>query len=138
LEFSLEELMNALVQRMETMAMGIEDLRFRINVIGTALTDSEVLDEKIVKAAVSKQLQLMNYLESNSQELIKEETVEKTAKGIYNWFKCDLKAIKKELENYEKMMKQFAQETMAQEKGRIEIASSGLMPDLNKFNKKKM
>jgi hypothetical protein len=42
------------------------------------------------------------------------------------------------MEMYEKMMKQYAQETMAQEKGRIEIASSGSIPDLNKFNRKKM
>lgn len=129
---SLEELMNMLISRLEGLSASVEDLRFRINIIGSALTDQDVIKKEDIRAAVRKQLNIMKYL--GSADNVDFNTVEGLTESIMNWFDGDMSAIKAEYEQYKKIMEE-AEEKIKKEGQRIEIAGPGALGDLK--NKKR-
>ncbi len=133
LEISMEQVLNVLMSRMESINAGMEDLRFRMNVMGTALVDSGKLTEEDVKSAVRKQLNVMKYIDA--VERVDESSVEQLTTGIMNWFNCDMSAIKAELEMYEKMMKEATEKMQAQQSSKIEVPGSEIVTDFSRRNK---
>lgn len=131
MDMSLEEIMNILISRIEGLSASIEDLRFRVNIIGSALADSETINKEAVRVAVRKQLNIMKYL--GSADNVDFNTVEGLTESIMNWFNGDLSAIKAEYEAYEKLMEE-AQEKMKKETQRIEIAGAGSLGNLKGKN----
>ena len=132
MDMSLEELMNMLISRMEGLSASVEDLRFRINIVGSALADTEVIKKDDIRAAVRKQLNIMKYL--GSAETVDYNTVEGLTESIMNWFDGDMAAIKAEYEAYKQMMEE-AEEKIKKEGQRIEIAGPCSLGDLkNKQN----
>jgi len=131
MDMSLEEIMNILISRIEGLSASIEDLRFRVNIIGSALADSEAINKEAVRVAVRKQLNIMKYL--GSADNVDFNTVEGLTESIMNWFNGDMSAIKAEYEAYEKLMEE-AHEKMKNETQRIEIAGAGSLGDLKGKN----
>ena len=131
MEMSVEEILNILLSRIEALSAGIEDIRFKMNVIGTALVDSEEIKKEDIRQAVRKQLNVMKYL--GSTENVDAKTVEQLTESLMNWFNGDMSAIKSELDTYKKMVEE------AQKKGenqqRIQIADATSLGDLR--NRKK-
>jgi predicted phage tail protein len=127
MDMSLEELMNMLISRLEGLSASVEDLRFRINIIGSALTDQDVIKKEDIRAAVRKQLNIMKYL--GSADNVDFNTVEGLTESIMNWFDGDMSAIKAEYEQYKKIMEE-AEEKIKKEGQRIEIAGPGSLGDL--------
>jgi len=133
LEISMEQVLNVLMSRMESINAGMEDLRFRLNVLGTAMVDSGKLSAEDVKNAVRKQLNVMKYIDA--VEKVDEASVEQLSKGIMNWFSCDMGAIKAELEAYEKMMKEATEKMQTQQANKIEVPNSDLITDISGKNR---
>ena len=131
MEMSIEELMNMLVSRLEGLSASVEDLRFRINIIGSALVDQDVIKKDDIRAAVRKQLNIMKYL--GSADNVDYNTVEGLTESIMNWFDGDMSAIKAEYEQYKRLMEE-AEGKINKESQRIEIAGPGSLGDLK--NKK--
>ncbi|HPE41016.1 MAG TPA: hypothetical protein PLI77_08030 [Bacteroidales bacterium] len=131
MDMSLEEIMTILISRIEGLNASVEDLRFRMNIIGSALADSEAINKETVRVAVRKQLNIMKYL--GSAENVDYNTVEGLTESIMNWFNADMSAIKAEYEAYEKLMEE-TQEKMKKETQRIEIAGAGSLGDLKGKN----
>jgi len=131
MEMSIEELMNMLVSRLEGVSASVEDLRFRINIIGSALADQDVIKKDDIRAAVRKQLNIMKYL--GSADNVDYNTIEGLTESIMNWFDGDMSAIKAEYEQYKKLMEE-AEDKINKESQRIEIAGPGSLGDLK--NKK--
>jgi hypothetical protein len=127
MDMSLEELMNMLISRLEGLSASVEDHRFRINIIGSALTDQDVIKKEDIRAAVRKQLNIMKYL--GSADNVDFNTVEGLTESIMNWFDGDMSAIKAEYEQYKKIMEE-AEEKIKKEGQRIEIAGPGSLGDL--------
>jgi hypothetical protein len=119
--------MNMLISRLEGLSASVEDLRFRINIIGSALTDQDVIKKDDIRAAVRKQLNIMKYL--GSADNVDFNTVEGLTESIMNWFDGDMSAIKAEYEQYKKIMEE-AEEKIKKEGQRIEIAGPGSLGDL--------
>jgi len=129
----MEQVLNVLMSRMESINAGMEDLRFRLNVLGTAMVDSGKLSAEDVKNAVRKQLNVMKYIDA--VEKVDEASVEQLSKGIMNWFSCDMGAIKAELEAYEKMMKEATEKMQTQQANKIEVPNSDLITDISGKNR---
>lgn len=127
MDMSLEELMNMLISRLEGLSASVEDLRFRINIIGSALADQDMIKKDEIRAAVRKQLNIMKYL--GSTDNVDYNTVEGLTESIMNWFDGDMTAIKAEYEQYKKIMEE-AEEKIKKEGQRIEIAGAGSLGDL--------
>src|SRR6056297_709401 len=127
MDMSLEEIMNMLVSRLEGLSASVEDLRFRINIVGSALADQNVIKKDDIRAAVRKQLNIMKYL--GSTDNVDYNTVEGLTESIMNWFDGDMSAIKAEYEQYKKIMEE-AEEKIKKESQRIEIAGAGSLGEL--------
>jgi len=130
-DMSLEELMNMLISRLEGLSASVEDLRFRMNIIGSALADQDIIKKDDIRSAVRKQLNIMKYL--GSADNVDYNTVEGLTESIMNWFDGDMSAIKAEYEQYKKIMEE-AEEKIKKESQRIEIAGAGSLGDLKKQN----
>lgn len=131
MDMSLEELMNMLISRLEGLSASVEDLRFRMNIIGSALADQDIIKKDDIRSAVRKQLNIMKYL--GSADNVDYNTVEGLTESIMNWFDGDMSAIKAEYEQYKKIMEE-AEEKIKKESQRIEIAGAGSLGDLKKQN----
>ncbi len=131
MDMSFEEVMNMLISRLEGLSASVEDLRFRINIIGSALADQDVIKKDDIRAAVRKQLNIMKYL--GSADNVDFNTVEGLTESIMNWFDGDMSAIKAEYEQYKKIMEE-AEEKIKKEGQRIEIAGPGSLGDLKTKN----
>jgi len=136
LEITIDKLLNILVSQVESISGAVEDLRLKQNVIGTVLMDAGVVNEEKIKNAVKKQFHVMKNL--NPEEKISEEEIDLFTKEIVKWFQCDILSIKEDLERIQHMLKQMAKEGPKQDKGRIQIATPGLLNDLDRLKKTKM
>jgi hypothetical protein len=127
MDMSLEEIMSVILSRVEGLSASMEDLRFRINVLGSAMVDKGDIAKDDIRAAVRKQLNIMKYL--GSAEEVDLNTVEGLSESIMNWFSGDMSAIKAEFEEYRKVMEE-AEKNMKNEEKKIEIAGAGFLGDL--------
>jgi hypothetical protein len=131
MDMSLEEIMSVILSRIEGLSASMEDLRFRINVIGSVMADKGSLTKDDVRAAVRKQLNIMKYL--GSAEEVDLNAVEGLSDSIMSWFSGDMSAIKAEFEEYQKLMEE-TEEKMKSEEKKIEIAGAGSLGDLSARN----
>ncbi|HNT94657.1 MAG TPA: hypothetical protein PKM99_00900 [Thermotogota bacterium] len=136
MEISIDKLLNILVSQVESISAAVEDLRLKQNVVGTVLMDSGMVNEEKIKNAVKKQFHVMKSL--NPEEKINEEEIDLFTKEIVKWFQCDILSIKEDLERIQHMLKQMAKDSPKQDKGRIQIATPGLLNDLDRLKKTKM
>jgi len=134
LEMSVEQILNVLLSRIEAISAGIEDVRFKVNVLGTAMVDSEQIKKDDVRQAVRKQMNVMKYL--GSTENVESDTVEQLTESLMNWFNGDMSAIKSELETYRKMAEE-AQKKEGNEQQRIQIAGPDSLGDLKNQNNRR-
>jgi fructose/tagatose bisphosphate aldolase len=131
MDMSLEEIMSVMLSRIEGLSASMEDLRFRMNVLGSVMVDKGNVTKDDIRAAVRKQLNIMKYL--GSAEEVDLGAVEGLSESIMNWFNGDMSAIKAELEEYKKMMEE-AERKMKTEGQKIEIAGAGALGDLTGRN----
>jgi hypothetical protein len=135
-EITIDKLLNILVSQVESLSAAVEDLRMKQNVMGTLLYDAGVINQEKLENAVKKQVNVLKSL--NPEEKMTDEELSLFTKEILKWFQCDTVAIKEDLERVQRMLKQMAKDAPAQEKGRIQIASPGLLNDLDRIKKTKM
>jgi len=131
MDMSLEEIMSVLLSRLEGLSASMEDLRFRINVLGSVMVDKNNVTKDDIRTAVRKQLNIMKYL--GSAEEVDLNTVEGLSESIMNWFSGDMSAIKAEFEEYQRIMEE-AEKKMKSEEKKIEIAGAGALGDLTGKN----
>ena len=136
MEISIDRLLNILVSQVESLSAAVEDLRLKQNVVGTVLMDAGLVNEEKIKNAVKKQFHVMKSL--NAEENYTEEEISLFTKEIVKWFQCDILSIRQDLERIQHMLKQMAKDAPKQEKGRIKIATPGLLNDLDRLKKTKM
>jgi len=135
LEISFEQLLNLLMARLEGLNAAVEDMRFRMNVIGSLLLEKTGLTLSEVENAVQSQLNVMK--EVGSIESISSAQVKSLAKSILHWFQGDVDSIQEEIEAYEKMVKEASASMSPNTKENIiQIASPNLMDDLEKIKRK--
>lgn len=136
MEITMDKLLNILMTQVESLSVAVEDLRLKQNVLGTLFYDQNLITEEKLKNAVKKQTNILKAI--NPEEKMSDEEINQFTKEILKWFKCDIPSIKADLERYQQMLKQMAKEAPAQEKGRIQVASPGLLDDLERMKKIKM
>ncbi|HPE69048.1 MAG TPA: hypothetical protein P5560_01730 [Thermotogota bacterium] len=135
MEISFEQLLNLLMARLEGLNAAVEDMRFRMNVIGSLLLEKTGLTLSEVENAVQSQLNVMK--EVGSIESISSAQVKSLAKSILHWFQGDVDSIQEEIEAYEKMVKEASASMSPNTKENIiQIASPNLMDDLEKIKRK--
>lgn len=126
MQITLDELLQVIMARLDSLEMSIEDLKFRTDVALRVLRKNNLLDEDNIKEAVKEELELLNQL-SEEKEEIDEEKINAVTKGIINWVDNDVDYFKRQYANFQEKLRQFLEE---EDKGNISVASPELLKQL--------
>jgi hypothetical protein len=129
MQVSLDQLLQALMVRLESLEVSIEDLKFRTNVALRLIKKNDLLDEDKVKESVKEELSALNELSEDKMDL-SDERIEEISKGIIQWIDNDLESLKKRMAEYQEKMKQLLEQEEAA--GNISIASPELLNQLER------
>ncbi len=102
MQISLDQLLQVLMARLDSLEMSLEDLKFRTDVALRILRKNNLLDEDKVKEAVKEEFVLLNQL-SDEKEEINEEKIESITKGIINWVDNDVDYLKGNMRIFKKI-----------------------------------
>ncbi|HOT31903.1 MAG TPA: hypothetical protein PLM73_05935 [Petrotogaceae bacterium] len=123
MEFSLDQIIQIMLAKLENVEMSLEDLKFRTNIALRVLRKSGALTDEELKASVKDEFTAMVEIEGKKVE-VPQEKVDEVAKSIIQWVDNDLDAMKKKVEEYQKQV----EDMMAKEKGSADISVAP--PDL--------
>ncbi|MDK2906433.1 hypothetical protein X927_05985 [Petrotoga mexicana DSM 14811] len=129
MQVSLDQLLQALMVRLESLEVSIEDLKFRTNVALRLIKKNDLLDEDKVKESVKEEVSALNELSEDKMDL-SDERIEEISKGIIQWIDNDLESLKKRMAEYQEKMKQLLEQEDAA--GNISIASPELLNQLER------
>lgn len=127
-QFSLEEIISMLLQRVESLAASDENSKTKQNIIYRALYKKGLLTEEDITASVKEEYRMLKEL-----GVIREEPAEEVYKsitdGILQWIKGDVDGIKKSMADYEKKLQEYAREEA--KKPKIEVAGANVLSQLD-------
>ncbi len=126
MQISLDQLLQVLMARLDSLEMSLEDLKFRTDVALRILRKNNLLDEDNVKEAVKEEFVLLNQL-SDEKEEIDEEKIEGITKEIINWVDNDVNYFKRQYADFQEKLRQFLEE---EDKSNISVASPELLKQL--------
>lgn len=129
MQVSLDQLLQALMVRLESLEISLEDLKFRTNVALRLIKKNDLLDEDKVKESVKEELSALNELSEDQMDL-SDERIEEISKGIIQWIDNDLDSLKKRMADYQEKMRQLLEQEEAV--GNISIAPPELLNQLER------
>lgn len=106
MQITIDQLLQLLMARLDSLEMSIEDLKFRINISLRILRKNNLLNEENVKEAVKEEFELLNQLSEEEIEL-EEERIESVTKSIVNWVDNDVNYFKKQYADFEEKLRKF-------------------------------
>ncbi|KEJ92075.1 hypothetical protein [Synergistes jonesii] len=127
-QFSLEEIISMLLQRVESLAASDENSKTKQNIIYRVLYKKGILTDDDIMASVKEEYRMLKEL-----GVIKEEPAEDVYRtitdGVLQWVKGDVEGIKKSMADYEKKLQEYAREEA--KKPRIEVAGANVLNQLD-------
>ena len=129
MQISLEEVITMLLSRVESLAVSDENGKTRFNVVTRALykkglvTDEDIMDSVREEHHMLKELGML-------QELPGDDVAKAVAEGILQWIRGDVEAIRQAMEEYDKKLREYAQESR---KSTIAVASSDVLHQLDRM-----
>ena len=127
-QFSLEEIISMLLQRVESLAASDENSKTKQNIIYRVLYKKGILTDDDIMASVKEEYSMLKEL-----GVIKEEPAEDVYRtitdGVLQWMKGDVEGIKKSMADYEKKLQEYAREEA--KKPRIEVAGANVLNQLD-------
>lgn len=129
MQVSLDQLLQALMIRLESLEISLEDLKFRTNVALRLIKKNDLLDEDKVKESVKEELSALNELSEDKMDL-SDERIEEISRGITQWIDNDLDSLRERMADYQEKMKQLLEQEEAE--GNISIAPPELLNQLER------
>ena len=127
-QFSLEEIISMLLQRVESLAASDENSKTKQNIIYRVLYKKGLLTDEDITASVKEEYRMLKEL-----GVIRDEPAEEVYKsitdGILQWIKGDVDGIKKSMADYEKKLQEYARE--GAKKPKIEVAGANVLSQLD-------
>ncbi|MBR4401624.1 MAG: hypothetical protein IKT09_08100 [Synergistes sp.] len=127
-QFSLEEIISMLLQRVESLAASDENSKTKQNIIYRVLYKKGLLTDEDITASVKEEYRMLKEL-----GVIRDEPAEEVYKsitdGILQWIKGDVDGIKKSMADYEKKLQEYAREEA--KKPKIEVAGANVLSQLD-------
>lgn len=127
-QFSLEEIISMLLQRVESLAASDENSKTKQNIINRVLYKKGILTDDDITASVKEEYRMLREL-----GVIKDEPAEEVYRsitdGILQWIKGDVDGIKKSMADYEKKLQEYAREEAR--KPKIEVAGANVLNQLD-------
>ncbi|MDD2207126.1 MAG: hypothetical protein WCQ97_02295 [Aminobacterium sp.] len=131
MQISLDELLSALLARVDGMAMNEENLKSRLNIIFRVLYKKGLITDDDVVESIRDEHRLMKELGLIKEEP-EDEVVNAIADSILLWIKGDSEKLKEQIKEYEKKMQEAAMEEAR--KPKIDVASPQMLQQLDKMS----
>ncbi len=130
-QISLDEILSVLLARVDGLAVGMENIKSKFNIMGRALYRKGILTDEDVIEAIKEEHSLLFQLGAIKEEP-EEEMVSAIADSLLQWLKGDAEAIKESMRVYDEKMRQaIARE---ESKPRIDVASPSVLRQLDQIS----
>ncbi len=132
-QISLDEILSMLLSRVDSLSIGTENIKSKVNIIGRALYKKGLIsDQDIVDAVRDEHALLMDL--GAIKEMPEEDMLSAMADSLLQWLKGDSEAIKESMRVYEEKMRQaIARE---ESKPRIDVAPPSVLRQLDQLGGK--
>ncbi|MCR5335454.1 MAG: hypothetical protein K6E42_02760 [Synergistes sp.] len=127
-QFSLEEIISMLLQRVESLAASDENSKTKQNIIYRVLYKKGILTDDDITASVKEEYRMLKELGVIRDEP-SDEVYRSITDGILQWIKGDVDGIKKSMADYEKKLQEYAREEA--KKPKIEVAGANVLSQLD-------
>jgi len=130
MQISLEEVITMLLSRVESLAMNDENNKTKFNIALRVLYKKGLITEQEIIDSVKEEHRMLKELELIPKEP-GDDVVRAVADNILQWIRGDVPAIRKNMEEYEKKMQEYAREH--ERKSSLTVASSDMLHQLDKI-----
>lgn len=130
MQISLEEVISMLLSRVESLAMNDENNKTKFNIALRVLYKKGLITEQEIIDSVKEEHKMLRELDLIAKEP-DDTVVQAVADNILQWIRGDVAAIKKNMEEYEKKMQEYAREH--ERKSSLTVASSDMLHQLDKI-----
>ncbi len=127
-QFSLEEIISMLLQRVESLAASDENSKTKQNIIYRVLYKKGILTDDDITASVKEEYRMLKELGVIRDEP-SDEVYRSITDGILQWIKGDVDGIKRSMADYEKKLQEYAREEA--KKPKIEVAGANVLSQLD-------
>lgn len=135
MQFSLEDIISMLLQRVEALSASDENNKTKQNIINRVLYKKGLLTKEDILESVKQEYAMLKELGA-IKELPSDEIYETTACGIIQWISGDVEGIKKSMDEYQKKLEELARQEAAK-KPKIEVANANVLSQLDAATKGK-
>lgn len=132
-QISLDEILSMLLSRVDSLSIGTENIKSKINIIGRALYKKGLISDQDIVDAVRDEHSLLMDLGA-IKEMPDEDMLAAMADSLLQWLKGDSDAIKESMRVYEEKMRQ----AIAKEESRpkIDVAPPSVLRQLDQLGGK--
>jgi hypothetical protein len=127
-QFSLEEIISMLLQRVESLAASDENSKTKQHIIYRVLYKKGILTDDDITASVKEEYRMLKELGVIRDEP-SDEVYRSITDGILQWIKGDVDGIKRSMADYEKKLQEYAREEA--KKPKIEVAGANVLSQLD-------
>ena len=130
MQIGLEEIISMLLSRVEALSMNDENNKTKQNIISRVLYKKGILTVEDIIQSVKDEHAMLHEL-GLLQQMPDDEVISAIAESILQWIRGDVAAIKKNMEEYEKKMQEYAREEAR--KPSIQVAGSNVLQQLDRM-----
>ena len=130
MQIGLEEIISMLLSRVEALSMNDENNKTKQNIISRVLYKKGILTDVDIIQSVKDEHSMLHEL-GLLQQMPDDEVISAIAESILQWIRGDVAAIKKNMEEYEKKMQEYAREEAR--KPSIQVAGSNVLQQLDRM-----
>lgn len=132
-QISLDEILSMLLSRVDSLSIGTENIKSKVNIIGRALYKKGLISDQDIVEAVRDEHSLLMELGA-IKEMPEEDMLAAMADSLLQWLKGDSEAIKESMRVYEEKMRQ----AIAKEESRpkIDVAPPSVLRQLDQLGGK--
>ena len=130
MQIGLEEIISMLLSRVEALSMNDENNKTKQNIISRVLYKKGILTDEDIIQSVKDEHSMLHEL-GLLQQMPDDEVISAIAESILQWIRGDVATIKKNMEEYEKKMQEYAREEAR--KPSIQVAGSNVLQQLDRM-----
>ncbi|MDD4836807.1 MAG: hypothetical protein PHU72_06870 [Dethiosulfovibrio sp.] len=132
-QISLDEILSMLLSRVDSLSIGTENIKSKVNIIGRALYKKGLISDQDIVDAVRDEHSLLMDLGA-IKEMPEDDMLAAMADSLLQWLKGDSEAIKESMRVYEEKMRQ----AIAKEESRpkIDVAPPSVLRQLDQLGGK--
>lgn len=131
MQISLEEIISMLLSRVEALSVNDENEKTKNSVILRVLYKKGIITDADIEESIRDEHKMLRDL-GLIKDLPSDEAVKASAENILQWARGDVQAIKTAMDEYEKKVREYAEEQQRRQSG-LTVASADALTQLDRL-----